>query len=138
MLDEMLDRFNKAIRPSSTFTGKKNLRQILSLNKVASVRPDTLLKETPAQFSTWDFRDTFKNTFYVDLLQLTASIKSSSWNFKNQKIFQGGFYQAYFSTTRSLEISKVAIKSYRCTSKIIFLIKYWRKFIFSRAVGVQR
>ena len=59
MLDEMLDRFNKAFRKFLNIHRKKNL----SLNKVASLQPDTLLKETPAQLFSWDFRDIFKNTF---------------------------------------------------------------------------
>ena len=33
----------------TTFTGEKNLHRSLSLNKVASVQPDTLLKKTLAQ-----------------------------------------------------------------------------------------
>ena len=49
MLDEMLDWFNNwPLENSSTFTGK-NMCLSLSLNKVASLQPDTLLKETPAQ-----------------------------------------------------------------------------------------
>ena len=38
----------RPLENSSTFTGK-NMCQILSLNKVASFQPDTLLKETPPQ-----------------------------------------------------------------------------------------
>ena len=49
LLDEMLDRFNKAIRKSYNIHRKKNLRRSLSLNKFASVQPETLLKETLAQ-----------------------------------------------------------------------------------------
>ena len=58
----------------TTFKGKKNLRRSLSLNKVASVQPDTLLGETLAQLFSGDFRDTFKSKFYVEPLRLTASI----------------------------------------------------------------
>ena len=50
------------------------MRQSLSLNKAASVQPDTLLKETLAQLFSWEFCDNFKNTFYVELFRLTASI----------------------------------------------------------------
>ena len=74
MLDEMLDWFNKAIRKSYNIHRKKNLRRSLSLNKFASVQPETLLKETLAQLFSWEFCDNFKNTFYVELLRLTASI----------------------------------------------------------------
>ena len=74
MLDEMLDLFNKAIRKSYNIHREKNLRRSLSLNKVASVQPDTLLKETLAQLFSWEFCDNFKNTFYVELLRLTTSI----------------------------------------------------------------
>ena len=49
MLDEMLDRFNKAFRKFLSIHREKNLRRSLSLNKVASLNPDTLLKETPAK-----------------------------------------------------------------------------------------
>ena len=87
MLDEILDWFNKAIRKSYNIHRKKNLRQSLSLNKVASVQSDTLLKETLAQLFSWDFCNSFKNTFYVELLRLTTSIYSSSRNFKKQTLF---------------------------------------------------
>ena len=63
MLDEMLDRFNKACRKFLNIHRKKNLRRSLSLNKVESLWPDTLLKETPAQLFSSDFCDSFKNTF---------------------------------------------------------------------------
>ena len=39
----------RPLENSSTFTGEKNLRRSLSLNKAASLQPDTLLKETLAQ-----------------------------------------------------------------------------------------
>ena len=58
----MLDRFNKAIRKSYNIHRKKKLRRSLYLSKVASIQPDTLLKDTLAQLFSWDFRDTFKNT----------------------------------------------------------------------------
>ena len=72
MMDEMLDWFNKAIRKSYSIHRKKICIEV-SLKKVASVQPDTLLKETLAQLFSWEFYDNFKNTFYVELLWLTAS-----------------------------------------------------------------
>ena len=57
--------------PNSTFvevTGEKLVGGAfltpswIGLNKVASLKPDALLKETPAQLFSWDFRDIFKNT----------------------------------------------------------------------------
>ena len=47
LLDEMVDRFNKAFRKFLNIHREKNLLRNLSLNKVASLQPDTLLKETP-------------------------------------------------------------------------------------------
>ena len=41
---------------------EKILRQILTLNKVASLQPDALLKVIPAQLFSWDFRDIFRRT----------------------------------------------------------------------------
>ena len=52
---------------------KNYLRQSLSLNKIASFRPDTLLEKIPARLFSWDFCDTFKNTFLIELLRVTAS-----------------------------------------------------------------
>ena len=49
MLDEILDRFNKVFRKFLNIQRKKNLRRSVSLNKAASLQPDTLLKKTPAQ-----------------------------------------------------------------------------------------
>ena len=102
MVDEMFDRFNKAIRKFFNIRSKKNPRRNLSWSKAASLQPDTLLKETLAHFFSWDFRDTFKNTFYVELYRLTASIQSLSWNFKKQTLFKGGFYQAVHFCNRIL------------------------------------
>ena len=74
MLDEMFDRFNKVIRKFFNIHSKKNMRRNLSLSKAARLQLDTLLKETLTQFFFWDFRDTFKNTSYVELYRLTAFI----------------------------------------------------------------
>ena len=49
------------------------MRQSLSLKKVASFHPDTLLEKAPAQLFSGDFCDIFKNTFLVELLWVTAS-----------------------------------------------------------------
>ena len=48
----------RPLENSSTFTGK-NMCLSLSLNKVASLQPDTLLKETPAQLFSRDIRVIF-------------------------------------------------------------------------------
>ena len=63
MLDEMLDWFNKAFRKFLNIHRKKNVRRSLSLNRVTSHHPDTLLKETSAKLFSWVFRDLSKNTF---------------------------------------------------------------------------
>ena len=69
----------------------------LSLNKVESFQPDTLLETTPARLFFWDFSYIFKSTFFVELLWVTASVTledvfSSSWTLKKQVLFQSGFY----------------------------------------------
>ena len=73
---------------------KVHLRRSLFFNKVASLyQPDTLLKKSPAQVFSCDFREIFKNIFLMELLRVTASkchfqgsIQSSLRNFKKQDI----------------------------------------------------
>ena len=58
---------------SAKFTGKP-LYKSLFFNKVAGLRPATLLrKDTPAQVFPCEFNEISKNTFFIEHLWTTAS-----------------------------------------------------------------
>ena len=61
------------------FTGE-HLRRSLFFNKVADLKPTTLLKksETPTQMFQCEFCEIFKNTFSTEHLRTTASKKYCS------------------------------------------------------------
>ena len=57
----------------SKFTGK-HLCWSFFFNKVADLRPATLLKkETPTQLFSYSFCEIFKNTYFVEHLRTVAS-----------------------------------------------------------------
>ena len=60
------------LKNSVKFTGK-HARQSLFFNKVADLRPATLLKKTLARVFSGGFCEIFKNTFYREHLRTTAS-----------------------------------------------------------------
>ena len=51
----------------------KNLCQSLFFNKVAGLTCIFIKKETLAQVSSCEFREIFKNTFFIEDLRATAS-----------------------------------------------------------------
>ena len=55
-----------------TFTGKFSVSKSL-FKEGASFQPDNILEKTPMRLFSWDFCDIFKNTFLVELLQVSAS-----------------------------------------------------------------
>ena len=68
--------FKKGVlRNFAKFTGK-HLCQSLFFNKVAGLRPATLLekKETLAQVFSWEFYEIYKNTFFTEHLCASASM----------------------------------------------------------------
>ena len=63
----------KFIRNFAKLTGK-HLCQSLLFNKVAGLRPATLLKEALAQVFSCQFCEISKNTFFTEHLWTTASV----------------------------------------------------------------
>ena len=61
------------LRNFAKFTGKQLCRSFF-LNKVAGLRPATLLKKTLAQVFSRDFREISNNTFFKEHLWATASL----------------------------------------------------------------
>ena len=68
------------------------MRQSLSLKKVASFHPDTLLEKNLVRLFSGDYCDIFKNTFLVEQLRVTAPKISLS---RMYLVFsmQRGFYE---------------------------------------------
>ena len=74
------------LRSFTKFTGK-DLCQSLFFNKVAGLRPATLLKETLAHVFYSEFCEISKNTFFTEHLWTSASVEYSlcslvTWSFK--------------------------------------------------------
>ena len=68
------------LRNFARFTGKQ-MCQILVFNKVAGLRPATLLKkEAHAQVFSCEFCEISKNTFFAEHLGTTASVDTQSWH----------------------------------------------------------
>ena len=67
------------------------MRRSLSLKKVASFHPDSLLEKAPVELFSGGFYDIFNNIFLVELLRVIASKISLS---RKYLVFlsQRGFY----------------------------------------------
>ena len=64
------------LKNSQNFT-EKHLCWSFIFNKVAGLRPETIMKETPAQVLFCEFCEIFKNTFFTELLIVAASVLNS-------------------------------------------------------------
>ena len=62
----------------ANFTGK-HLCQSLFFNKVAGVRPATLLKKTLAQVFSSEFCEIFKSTYFHETSPVAASVYRNFW-----------------------------------------------------------
>ena len=62
----------------SIFTGK-HLRWTLFFNRVAGLKPATVLKETPTKMFFCGYCENFKKTYFQEKLQTTASAVPASY-----------------------------------------------------------
>ena len=58
---------------SNTLQLRKNVHQTTGKTFLIALRPATLLKRTPAQEFPYEFREIFKNIYFVEYLQMSAS-----------------------------------------------------------------
>ena len=105
----------------------KHLCWSLFLNKVAGLRPATLIKETPAEVLSCDFCKNFKNTFFTEHIWVTGS----------------GIFLSFFSHTNSLArgthqkiihsyLSKPAAEGMKSVRIRSFFGPYFAEFVLER------